>query len=256
MVWTTPTTQVIDRDLIKKATEIVKLNLSKDLFKNTEKKSTIQYLFSTYYFKSVDFYNESVSTLSESTLNALIRKLRNESGGRLKDLYDYKVEGEYGPGEVLFYLLIKDAVLGGKSSRGADLILPTQSFEIKSTRKYASTGLYYNFKLGDSDFTSIITKLRAIKGIPQSGDIQKTILDNLRAGNAPFDKDRQKVFLEIEKEYQTLARSYFKNSVIFISSNPTNLADIFAIKTPAEIQRASFYIETLTQTTLKPMVKL
>lgn len=255
MVWTTPTAQIIDKELVKKATEIVKLNLSKDLFTSTDKKSTIQYLFSTYYNKSVDFYNESVSSISETTLNNLIRKLRNESGSRLVDIYDFKVEGEYGPGEVLFYLLIKGATLGGKGSRGADLILPDKSYEIKAARK-KSTGELFNFKLGDIDFSGLINELRKIKGINAYGDINKTVFDNLRAGNAPFDKERQKQFLEIENKFQNLARTYFKNSVIFISANPTNLAEIYAIRTPLEMQRATFYMEVYTQNTLKPMVKL
>ena len=56
--------------------------------------------------------------------------------------------------------------------------------------------------------------------------INITVFDNLRAGNAPFDKERQKQFLEIENKFQNLARTYFKNSVIFISANPRNLAEI------------------------------
>jgi len=254
MVWTTPSAQIIDKELVKKATEIVKLNLSKNLFTSTDKKSTIQYLFSTYYNKSVDFYNESVSSLSETTLNNLIRKLRNEPGSRLADIYDFKVEGEYGPGEVLFYLLVKDATLGGKGSKGADLILPSQSFEIKAARK-KSSGELFNFKLGDIDFSSIINELRKIKGVNSYGDINKTVFDNLRAGNLPFDKESQKKFLEIEKQFQNLARTYFKNSVIFISTNPTNLAEIYAIKSTLEMQRAIFFIDVYTQNTLKPIVK-
>ena len=256
MAWTTPSTQIIDKDLVKKATEILKLNLSKDLFTKTDKKSTIQYLFSTYYSKSLDFYNECVSSISETTLNGLIRKLRNESGSRLKDIYGYTVEGEYGPGEVLFYLLTKDSTLGGKNSRGADLIFPGGSYELKAVKKYAASGLFYDFKLGDTDFSTLLGKLRKIKGVNQAGDIQKSVIDKLRSGDAPFDKDAQKAFLLIEKEFQDLARNYFKSSSIFISSADSNLAEIYAIKSPTEIQRINFFIERFTSNTLKPMVQL
>lgn len=256
MAWTTPSSQVIDKDLVKKATEILKLNLSKDLFTKTDKKSTIQYLFSTYYSKSLDFYNECVSSISESTLNGLIRKIRNESGSRLKDIYGYTVEGEYGPGEVLFYLLTKDSTLGGKNSRGADLLLPGGSYEIKAVKKYAASGLYYDFKLGDTDFSALIGKLRKIKGVAQSGDIQKSVIDKLRSGDAPFDKDSQKVFLQIEKEFEKLAQAYFKSAAMFISSSDTNLAEIYSIKSTAEMQRVKFFIERFTSNTLKPMVQL
>jgi hypothetical protein len=252
---TSTTTQKIDRDLVRKATEVAKLNLSKDLFRNTDKKTTIQYLFTAYYTKAVDFYNDSVTSIDVTTLNGLIRKIRNESGSRLKDIYDYKVEGEYGPGEVLFYLLTKDGSLGGKSSRGADLFLPSNSYEIKAVRKYVSTGYYYNFKLGDTDFSSLVTRLRNIKGIPKSGDIQKSILDKLRSGQSPFTKDNQIEFNSIEEEFQIIVKSYFKNSVIFISSADNNLAEIYDIKTPSEIKRAKFLIETFSYNTLKPMVK-
>lgn len=256
MQWIKPTAQIIDKDLIYKATQIVKLNLSKDLFKSLDKKSTIQFLFSTYYSKSVDFFNEQVNNVSLSTLNNLITKLRLEPNSRLFDIYNYKLEDEFGPGEVLLFLLIGGSTLGGKSSKASDLILPGSKYEVKSVQKDAS-GRFFDFNFANTDFTNILEKIRKIdtKNIPQTGDIKRSTINNLRNGTFPFDKPKSEKFIAVEKEYQSLARDYFISNVIFISANSINLSEILAIKTQYQMQSATITIDRFNQKTLKPYVK-
>ena len=256
MQWTKPTLQEIDKDLVKKATQLVKLNLSKDLFTSLVKKSTIQFLFSTYYTKTVDFYNEELSTVSLASLNVLIAKLRSEPSSRLPDIYDYKLEGEYGPGEVLLFLLVKGSTLGGRSSRAADLILPGSNYEVKAVQKDAS-GRLYDFTFADTDFNKILEEIKKIdtKNIPQTDDIGRTVINNLRDGKLPFDKLKSEKFIELEKQYQSLARNYFKSNAIFISADKKNLAEVLAVKTASQMKTATITIERYNQKQLKPFVK-
>lgn len=238
-------------EFIRKAEKVVSFNLVERDFMSTKYKKEIRYLYIKNFFPNFDttLFTKQVNI---DKLNKAIDALKREDLNKFRDLVGFTPRG-IGPGEVMLYLLIDDAYLGGSSSAGVDIMVGTQKFEVKAA-EISKNKTAYNFKLGGTvPLADIIVKLNDL-GDKFNFDVSRTTitgttLDRMRAQiGAEYDK--------IENLYKEVAyNNYFKDhEVIFINNN--NSSQFGRVEAIKQVQKADITIERVTSGTIKPRVKL
>ena len=217
-------------------------------------KTDIQNLFSNYYFNnSIDFEKISIGSVNKNELNTLIRRIKTKNLTKFNYIYRYPVTANrFGPGEILLYLLLKDAALGGFTN-GVDIINGSEKYEVKAAR-ISLNKISSNYNLGgkisrENELIVELSNLCKKYGIQgNSTSINTRTIDHLR-------NNYSSEFEPIESRYaSTAASEYFKNDIIFINNNDNNDKGlIVSIKRPVA---SDIQIERVSEGRIKPAINL
>ena len=242
----------MDKDFIHRATKVSSFNLYISDFQSLNHKQEIQHLFQTYFFPNFNLNNTS-NGVDMSRLNSSISKLKS-AGQRdsFVKMHGYNIKG-VGPGEVTLYFLIDNAVLGGGTSAGVDLLVGSSKYEIKAVQINQKKQAY-DFKLGGTlPLSGVVSDLFALRkdlklpGPPN--EINGSTMDIMR-------QKAESVMESIENKYRKIAYDgYFKNhQVIFVNNSKTGkIGNIEAVKS---VKEKDISIERYTSNSLKPRVQL
>ena len=244
-------------DFIKRVTSLELLNLMTQDFtgeKGLNYKTDIQSLFSKYYFKNtINFKEIALNNVDKDKVNILINQIKAANLSSFNYIYKYPIpSNRFGPGEIVLYLLLTNASLGGITV-GVDLVDGNNSYEIKAVRVLRN--LYCkNFNVGskipnESELIvelSTLCKERGIQG--NSTTINTKEIKLLRKRNIPE-------FESIQSRYANIVASdYFKNETIFINNNDTNDKGlIVSIKRPTS---KDILIDRVSEGRIRPMIDL
>jgi hypothetical protein len=240
----------LDKEFIKRASKTSLFNIRCSDITTPIYKDEIRHIVTKHWFPELDDIENRVFTHSKimHDLNNSIRVLKCFNPESFEMLYSYNLKG-LGPGEVLLYYIATEAILGGGSSAGVDLIIDYLKFEVKAVRPVSNKvmeGKYVNdFKLGGTvDLSGIISDLKAL------GNVNKYELPASRV-NALRDN---KYFKKIEEEFRIVAGDYFsKHDVIFMNNSKTNRGEIILMD---KVNPDDIFIERMTSGTVKPLIKI
>jgi hypothetical protein len=242
----------LDFGFIKNAEHAKSFSLEARDFQSTKYKNEIQFIIGTQWFKNFDLTKTISSTsLNASKINTLIKQLKNTNSRNFDNLFKYNLSG-LGNGEVLLYFLLDKASLGGGSSSGLDIVIGNEGYEMKAVN-ISADGYAYGFFTGRTLNVSAITERLAtcvkdeFEGkIPASTqEIRKSAIGTLR-------ENKNKTFLKIENDYRDLVyNNYFsKHKTIFFDNKTGEIAFMGIVDKP------QIFIETVTQSQIKPMIKI
>jgi len=242
----------MDTDFLKRATKVTSFNLYASDFMSVKHKKEIQHLFSTYLFPRFNL-NNTQNGVEINKLNKNINDLKSfEQLENFKRIHNYNIKG-IGPGEVTLYFLIDNAILGGGSSAGIDIIVGSNKYEVKAIQVNQQKQAY-DFKLGGTiPLSEVIFNLfklkKELKISGSTNEISGNNIINMR-------KAAPKEMSEIEKEYKKITYEYyFKNhDIIFLNNSKTQkIGNIEAIK---RVKENDISIERYTSNVLKPRIQL
>jgi hypothetical protein len=241
----------LDIDFLKNAQKITSFNIKASDFQSLTYKKELQYLFWFHFFPKFDL-SRTINGIDINKLNNLITELKRHDSNMFAKLHAYNLKG-IGPGETTIFFLVDNAILGGGSSAGADIIIDSKKFEVKAVTVTAD-GYASNFKLGGTvPIAGVITRLNLLREKlklgGQASEINGSMINTMKSREP-------ETFAAIEDEFQTIAyEHYFKqHDVIFINNGTGNkLGVIEAIK---RVQKKDIKLERLTSGTIKPRVKL
>lgn len=241
----------MDMQFINKALERTNFNLKTQDFKTTAHKSEIQFLFNTHFFPKFDIKQKAINSFEEDTLNKLIDALRSESPQNFQKIYRYPLP-HLGPGEVVFYFLINNAILGG-SDKG-DLTVGGQKYEIKSVRVSADRFVSKFFLGGTVPLGSLVSKIEQLKikhKLPgdKATEINKSTIDQIR-------KLSPDEFNQIEQEFADTAYNYYFKDMNVVFLNNESQSKLGQIEASGKVGKDQIKIELVTRQTIKPMVKI
>ena len=229
----------LDRKYIREAEAAKSFNINTADLEKKDYKEEIRYLIEAHTLK-VDKNTRPIAFQDymrvQRVNNAIIKLKANRNFDDLFNLYNDR-KG-IGPGEVMLYYIVTNAVLGGQNSKGVDLIIGSSKYEVKavSTTGNAPNMFAYNFTLG-----SLGSSIRAIDIIKHelddlakqcgekpsaAGNITKTIIDAVRVK----EPDKLKV---IEQKYANICvDQYFKNhkTIFLYNNNPSDKGKIASVK--------------------------
>jgi len=250
----------LDTEFMKRAQKVTSFNLSTSDFETKKYKSEIQILFKTHFFPKFDLSKTISGDINMATANNLIKKLKAEDKNAFNKLHFYNLKG-VGPGEATLFFLCDDANLGGGGSAGVDIIISGKKYEVKAAQYSKKSGTVYGFKLGGTvplgDMVTNAVKLKNSLGLTTSGKGQNEVnKSQIEAIRKRFPRE----WKQIEDQYANVAFKYFGNTpVIFINNNGTSAkltadgGEIIAIK---QVKKADIMIDTITQGTIKPTVRI
>ena len=228
-------------------------------------KVALQWLFKKHWFPKIDL-NTFPDNVDIGKINNLIKKLKSMNFKKFENMHQYILPG-LGPGEVTLFFLVNNAMLGGGSSAGVDLIdVGGKKYEVKSAQ-ISSDGYAQNFKLGGTlDFSKIMSNAMALKqklakdGYQVSGKNAFTRGDQVLAR-----KHYQKEWNAIESEFKRVAyNGYFKNhDIIFMKNNTSGSKekrklsrDGGTIEHVGRVKLNDIELDQITSGTIKPRVKM
>lgn len=237
----------LDDKFLNRAEKVTSFNIQPDDFITVSpaRKNEIRYLFLRYFFKNL---KSSVfikgNTISLNALNSSISKLKTADSMLFLKLHNYNLKG-VGPGEVTLYFIYDNAYLGGGASKGADIRLGNNAYEVKSVKTANGGKLFYNFYTGGtvdvSEYIADLLKIAKANGL--SGTMQALSVSKTR------DKDPAGV-KKIEEAYaKRIYKEYFSlHETVFINSG-TGVAEAVMEVLPNQIG-----IGEVTQGKIKPTV--
>lgn len=261
----------LDAAFLKRAQKVTSFNLRTADFESTQYKAEIQHLFRTHLFPDFDLSQTMVGPPNVAQLNKRIDQLKKQNFGNYNKLHFYNLKG-VGPGEATLYFLLDDAQLGGGGSAGVDLVVGSKKYEVKASLYSANDKTVYGFKLGGTaalgKMVNELVRLKNELGLKSAGKGQNEVgPKNLEAIQKAYPREYKK----IEDEYAKVAGVYFGTTpVIFINNNASVKLDpddpvekvrllsnaagnVLAIKS---VNRKDIKIQTVTQGTIKPRVKI
>ena len=232
---------------LEQATNYMYFNIDRIHFESINSKAIIKKLFEDNWFNKTNKVDKEIKQLIVNSeediflLNSYIEEIRNNVD-LFNRLFHYPLK-RTGNAEVMLYLLIQNSYLSASSTSGRDIIINNEHYEIKNciiSKKYNSSELYFsNFKLGCSFcILSIINKIEKYFNFTPKG----SEMSNARNSNE---------FLEIEDEYRNIVYdNYFsKHKMLFIDK----YGKIHFI---GYIKKENIFIDTITEGTIKPMIKI
>ena len=250
----------LDAEFIARATKITSFNLRGADFESLAHKAEIQHIIHTHWFPKFRL-GDTMKGLNMGKLNSAIDTLKKIDRFYFDKLYDWQPKG-VGPGEVLLYFLIDDAVLGGGSSAGVDVKIGGKNYEVKAANLTGDKKAVYGFRLGGT--VNVSQEVRkaiqmkeelgfTTKGKGQ-GEVNKTQIEAIK-------KKYPKEWESIRKSYVDKAYKYFAGqNVIFFNNNrgtggklTTAAGNIAAVKT---VSKNDIEIDVITQNSIKPRVKI
>jgi hypothetical protein len=242
-----------DMKFLARAEKVSGFNLTEADFKTVTYKKAIQYLFKKYFFPKFDL-STTLGSVDMAGINKLIGELRSENAQGFTNLFKYKVGG-IGPGEVLIYFLVNDAVIGGGSSAGADISSGGTTYELKAVY-VSSANVASNFKMGGTFPDKVMPIIQEFADLLDKNGIKKTKEFN-KGDIDVIKRNDPQGWSNLEAKFQEVAyENYFKNHpIIFIRNNqqPAKDGEIIAIK---NVQKNEIFIGAYTSGVIKPEVKL
>lgn len=236
---------MLEASHLELATKYMYFNLDRKLFQTLEFKEDIKNLFNKYWFSEISHEIQQIQIKEESDIlkfNTLLYNIKEKDKNLFYRLFHYPLQRS-GNGEVLLYLFLENSYLSSSSTSGRDIIINDTHYEIKNctvSKKYKTDQYFYsNFKLGNSFcIRNIINNIENyFNYIPRGSEIAAARVDS--------------VFLQIESEYREIVyREYFsKHRMIFIDKEGI-------IKFIGKVQKEDIFIDTITEGTIKPMIKI
>jgi hypothetical protein len=240
-------------EFISKSTRGGKINIDHREYYSLKYKEEIRATFHSMYFPSLAIFPTVGDSVSVTSLNSAINKLRSASATGLKHVLDQEPISGIGPGEVLIYLLADGAVLKGGTSKGLDVDIRGVAYEVKAVRVTLNR-FAQSYRVGThvpmGSVISKINQLREDMNIPGTKqEVKKTSLDLMASAyperyaaiRAEFAKDAHKAYFD-------------KHQVIFINNNASHAAG--TIESIKNVKAQDISIERVSQGTIRPMVKL
>lgn len=241
----------MDKNFIKRATQISAFNFFSSDFTSLTYKKEIQSLFQMHFFPNFDLKN-TLTSVDKNRLNQLIAELKKAGSDKFQYLHAYNLKG-IGPGEVTLYFLLDNAHLGGGSSAGVDLVVGSKQYEIKAVT-VSRDGYASNFKLGGT-----VPLVEILNGLFELNMKLKLGGSRTEINGSAIQKMKQQSpdeYNKIEDKFREVAyNNYFKkHEVIFINNvDGSSYGNIAAVK---NVQKQDIMIERVTSGTVKPKVKL
>lgn len=251
----------MDSEFLKRAQRVTSFNLRTADFESLDHKAEIQFLFKTHFFPDFNLDSTITRGITKDKANELIRALKSEDASAYNKLHFYNLKG-VGPGEAALYFICDQAKLGGGTSAGVDLVIGSKQYEVKAAQYSSATSTVYGFKLGGTvPLGNMVTKAVELKerlGLKTSGkgqnEVNKTQIEAIK-------KEFPREWNAIERDYANKAHVYFgRTPVIFMNNNNTGGrltrsggGEIISVKV---VDKPDIQIETITQGTIKPRVKV
>ena len=250
----------LDVEFLNRAQKITSFNLKTADFESLKYKAEIQHLFHRHFFPKFDLDETISGDVTTNSANKVIKKLKSIDKSAFNKLHFYNLKG-VGPGEATLFFICDKAHLGGGASAGVDVIIAGKKYEVKAAQYSKATGTVYGFKLGGTvplgDMVTKAVELKNRLGLTTAGkgqnEVNKTQIEAIRK---KFPSD----WSQIESKYGRAAYKYFGTTpVIFMNNNSTGGrltsegGEIVSIKT---VKFSDIQIDTITQGTIKPRVKL
>lgn len=254
----------LDADFLKRAQRITSFNLDGSDFTSLKYKAEIQHLFHIHFFPKFNLDETIKGKPTARAINEVVKKLKRENARNFNALHHYNLSG-IGPAEATLFFIIDDAHLKGGASKGIDLVIGANNYEVKAADYSAARGetkkFFKNFKLGGTiPLESIVSKAFKIRDTDSkikamaterngvSGGQIKAILADSMLG--PQWKR------EVETPYIKLAHDYLSKNDLICMIN----------KTPAAIKGECLYVgkprlnqvhlDVVSQGTIKPKLEI
>ena len=254
----------LDGDFVKNALRLKAFTLKSQDLKTTKFKKEIQFIVRATWFPNFDLNDTIKGTVfSKDAHNKLLAKLKKHDSKHTESLVHYPMAG-IGPGEFMFYFMYDEASIGGGSSKGIDISLGSNGAELKSIgvsktdKGEIPKGYVAGFFMGGANDTSKLagefadefTKIGIKSGGSGSG------LEYGRKKLKVLKQKNPKVFKSLEDKFKVIAASYFaKHTVIFIN-NAKKDATYGEILHVGPVNARDVIIDTITQSSIKPAVKI
>lgn len=254
----------LDGDFVKNALRLKAFTLKSQDLKTTKYKKEIQFVVRSTWFPNFDLKDTIKGTkFSKNAHNKLLAKLKKEDAKNAESLVHYPMSG-IGPGEFMFYFMYDEASIGGGASKGIDVSLGNNGAELKSISVSKSDkgeipkGYVSGFFMGGAEDTSKLANKFATEfgkiGIKSGG----------AGGGLEFGRKKLKVlkqkepaiYKRLENEFKQIASRYFaKHTVIFINNDKKD-ATYGEILHVGPVNARNVIIDTITQSSIKPAVKI
>jgi hypothetical protein len=254
----------LDGEYVKKALGLKTFSITSKDLQTTRYKKEIQFVVRSTWFPNFDLDNTISSTkFNKDSHNKLLQMLKNESKVNAGNLIHYSMSG-IGPGEFMFYFMYDELSVGGGASKGVDLKLGSNTAELKSimvsktAKGRIPRGWINGFFMGGAVDTSALAnkihKEMQAQGIEKGGSGT-----GLEYAGSKLDLLKQKSpqkYSQFEREFGQLAKTYFaKETVVFINNNSRD-ASYGEILHVGPVDSKDVRMDVITQSKIKPMVKI
>lgn len=238
----------MDHTFLKRAEQFTAFNLySKDLT-TVKYKNEVRHLILNHWFPEVDKSKVFHYNLNKENVNKSVQKLKETNKEGFQRLYSYNMKG-IGPGEVMLYYMIDDAIIGGGSSAGVDLTVNSVNYEIKAVKIVKNKVLEGQF-LSDFKLGGTVNLTEIIQGLQEIGEVDTTELSGSKVNDI---RDNQE-FKKLESLYREKASEYFSDhNIIFVNNSTKYTGEIVNI---GKVASENIYIERMTSGTVKPLIKI
>ena len=254
----------LDGDFVKSALRLKAFTIKSQDLKTTKYKKEIQFVVRTTWFPNFDLKDTIAGTkFSKDTHNKLLAKLKKEDPKNAESLIHYPMAG-IGPGEFMFYFMYDEAAIGGGASKGIDVSLGTNGAELKSisvsktAKGSIPKGYVSGFFMGGAEDTSKLAGKFATEfakiGIKSGGSGKG--LEYGRKKLAELKQKKPAVFKKLEDEFKRVAASYFKTHTVIFINNAKRDATYGEILHVGPVNARDVIIDTITQSSIKPAVKI
>lgn len=237
-----------DSKYVKSALRVTSVNINKQDFYSLTRKNDIREIFKRLYINETkdfkwDWSRVTTNRVAASDLNRSIGGLKPHSDFNF--IYNYPTKG---PGEVLLYLLINDAILKDDKSGRVDMTVNGETYQVKSVQ--IGQEFITDFRTGSSVYVAdLVNELQQLKqslGIPSSAyDIPPNMIKEIKA-------KAETQFNAIETEYAKRAyESYFENlNIIFLNGSKKEVYDV------KKVQQKDIFIYRFTMQAFAPKLKI
>jgi hypothetical protein len=255
----------LNGDFLKKALRLKTFSITSKDLQFLEHKKEIQFVVRTTWFPDLDLNSTISSTKFDKVAhNELLSKLKSSDKTNAGNLIHYSMPG-IGPGEFMFYFMYDKLTVGGGSSKGVDLKLGSNTAELKSIKvsvsgrsKWVPQGWISGFFMGGAVDTSALANKIHVEmqkqGIKKGGS--GSGLEYAGGAMAELKQKSPTKYAQFEREFGRLANTYFsKETVVFINNTSTQ-SSYGEILHVGPVNARNVRMEVITQSKIKPMVKI
>ena len=254
----------LDGDFVKSALRLKAFTLKSQDLKTTKYKKEIQFVVRTTWFPNFDLSETIKGTkFSKTAHNKLLAKLKKEDSKNAEALIHYPMSG-IGPGEFMFYFMYDEASIGGGASKGIDVSLGNNGAELKSisvsktAKGEIPKGYVSGFFMGGAEDTSKLAGKFADEftkiGIKSGGSGKG--LEYGRKKLKVLKQKNPKIFKSLEDDFKNIAASYFRTHTVIFINNDKKDATYGEILHVGPVNARDVIIDTITQSSIKPAVKI
>lgn len=238
----------MDNTFLKRAEQFTAFNLYSSDLTSIKYKNEVRHLISNHWFPEVDQSKVFHYNLNKENVNKSVQKLKETNKEGFQRLYSYNMKG-IGPGEIMLYYMIDEAVIGGGSSAGVDLTVNSVNYEIKAVKVVKNKVIEGQF-LNDFKLGGTVNLTEIMQGLQEIGKVKNTEL----SGSKVNDIRETKKFKKLESLYREKASEYFSDhNIIFVNNSNKYTGEIINI---GKVKPENIYIERMTSGTVKPLIKI